>query len=156
MKPVPALLIGVLACFPLASAFAHHSTSAEFDTSRAVAVAGTVCSVEISNPHNHIYVHVKLANGQAETWKMELPGAARMTQQGVPKDTFKPGETVTIQAFASKAQPVYDPAKGAIYSACINFPANTLRVGHVREATLAGGKQVQISDQWPETITIRQ
>jgi hypothetical protein len=156
MKPLMVVIRMILVCFASFSALAHHSTSAEFDMSKAVAITGTICSAELSNPHTHIYVHIRLANGQTETWKLEFPGAGRMTNQGVPRDTFKPGETVTIQAYASKAQSVFDPAKGAIYSACTNYPANTLRVGHIREATLAGGKQVQISDQWPETITIRQ
>jgi Family of unknown function (DUF6152) len=154
MKPLPVLLIGILVC--LSPAFAHHSTSAEFDMSKTVAMTGTICGAEFSNPHTHIYVHFTLANGQVETWKLELPGMARMGTQGVNRDTFKPGESVTVQAYPSKAKPSFDSVKGLIYSACPNHPANTLGLGHVRQATLANGKQVQISDQWPETITVRQ
>jgi hypothetical protein len=79
-----------------------------------------------------------------------------MTNQGVPKENFKPGESITIQACASKANPSFDPAKGAFYSGCTTYLANTLRVGHVREATVAGGKQIQISDEWPSTVMMRQ
>ena len=105
MKRLPALLAGIVVSFPFPSAYAHHSTSAEFDMSKTVAITGTICGGEFSNPHSYIYVHVRLANGPAETWKLELPGAARMTQQTVPKETFKPGESITIQAYASKAKP---------------------------------------------------
>jgi len=160
MKPkwafVALLAIG-LVCFASTPAIAHHSTSAEFDTSKTVTITGTICSAEFSNPHSYVYVHVRLPKDQTETWKLEMLGASRMTDQGVPRETFKPGESITIQAYPSKKQAfLSDPAQRAVYGACTEYPANTLRVGHVREATVTGGKQIQFSDETPGTVTIRQ
>jgi hypothetical protein len=156
MKPVVAFIVTILVCVASTPAIAHHSTSAEFDLSKTVAITGTICSAEFSNPHSYVYVHVKLPKDQTETWKLEMLGASRMTDQGVPRETFKPGESITIQAYPSKKQAfLSDPAQRAVYGACTDYPANALRVGHVREATLTGGKQIQFSDDTPGTVTIR-
>jgi len=156
MKPIIAGITTILVGLTSIPAFAHHSMSAEFDTWKTAAITGTICSAELSNPHSYIYVHVKLANGQSETWKLELPGAARMTSQGVAKETFKAGDAITIQAYPSKTPAAGNATQSAIYSACTASPANALRVGHVRKAALSSGKHLTVSDVWPETVTVRQ
>jgi hypothetical protein len=154
MKKVLSFLTVMLTL--VAPVSAHHSMSAEFDISRSVTFKGTICSVEFSNPHSHIYVHVKLDNGRAETWMLELPAQHRFKAQGVPSEDFKPGASITILAYPSKTQPTFDSAQGVFYRTCTTYLANALRTGHVREATLSTGKVLQISDTWPETITVRQ
>ena len=154
MKKALAVLIAVFTL--VVPVFAHHSMSAEFDISKSVRFTGTICSVEFTNPHSHIYVHVKLDNGRAETWMLELPAPHRFKAQGVPSTDFKPGASITIQAYPSKTQPAFDSAQGVFYRTCTTYLANTLRTGHVREANLSTGKVIQISDTWPETITVRQ
>ena len=154
MKKILAILTVMLTL--VAPVSAHHSMSSEFDISKSVRFTGTICSIEIGNPHSHLYVHVRGSNGQSETWMLELPAAHRFKAQGVPSDDFKPGASVTIQTYPSKTQPAFNSAQGAFYRGCSTYLSNFLRTGHVREATLSSGKQLQISDTWPETITIRQ
>jgi hypothetical protein len=135
----------------------HHSVSVEFDTSKSVAIRGTVCSIQASNPHSYLYVYARLSNGQTETWKLELPAPNRFgfpsTVQG--KDLLKAGEAIAIQANPSRTPSTPSVGASLIYSACPSQPANSLQSGYAREITLSDGKQVRISEEQPATVSVR-
>jgi len=58
----------LLASAPL---WAHHSFSAEFDSSRPVKLRGTVTQWELVNPHSWIHVDVKNEDGTVTNWMIE-------------------------------------------------------------------------------------
>ena len=66
---VLAVLMGILAAIPV---FAHHSFSAEFDSTKVVTLTGTVTKVEWANPHARIYLDVKDDKGMIVNWDFEM------------------------------------------------------------------------------------
>jgi hypothetical protein len=52
-------------------ALAHHSFSAEFDSTKQVTLDGQVVMMEWVNPHSWLHIDVKKADGTTERWKVE-------------------------------------------------------------------------------------
>ena len=96
-----ALGIGVLvAAAPLV---AHHSVSAEFDTTKTIKLVGKVKEVNWGNPH--IYTSVETTDpdtGKPTVFKVEGGAPNALFRQGWRKDTLKIGETVTVTGNRAK------------------------------------------------------
>jgi len=136
---------------------AHHSIAAEFDTSKSVAVKGTVCSAEFSNPHSHLFVNVKADNGKAETWIIELSGTAQLKAAGViVKDVFNTGDPIQIEAYPARTLAIPDAEATLFVGGCPTFLANVIRKGHAKELTLANGKQIRFDDANLAVTVVRQ
>lgn len=75
--------------------FAHHSNVA-FDATKRVTVTGTVTEWFWANPHCLLSLDVKDANGQVVTWVAETQAPPNMIPFGWSKQSFKPGDQVTI------------------------------------------------------------
>ena len=144
--------LGIAALASLAAA--HHSISAEFDTSQTVTFNGTICSVEFYNPHSYLNVHVKLPNGQAETWRLQLVAPHLLAKGGLFMDSFKPGDSIAVEANASKTAPSQSSTQSLFYSVCTTYLANSLRSGYAREMTLSSGKQVAFGVEPPVMVTV--
>jgi hypothetical protein len=100
-KCLGALLVLVLflACVPV---FAHHSFAAEFDIKQPITLNGVVTRVEWMNPHIYLYVDVKDANGKTVNWSVEGAPPNTLYRLGWRKDSLKPSDPVTIDAFKAK------------------------------------------------------
>lgn len=92
-------LLGLLSIsIPL---FAHHGT-ASYDTTKTVTVKGTVTAYIWSNPHVLLKVDAKDSNGETAHWIIEAQNPLSQTQVGWTKDTFKPGDEVTVEVVQAK------------------------------------------------------
>lgn len=88
-----AALLGVLLLtVPL---FAHHSTSM-FNMATPVTLTGVVKEFQWTNPHTHIVLEVKGADGKMEEWLVEIHSTAIMMRRGYSHNTFKTGDTITV------------------------------------------------------------
>jgi Family of unknown function (DUF6152) len=101
MKATLAALIAGLLVAPML-AMAHHAFAAEFDSTKAVTVKGTVNKVEWTNPHIWIYVDTKDESGAVVRWQCEGGSPNTLTRQGWSRDSLKAGEQVTIEGFRAK------------------------------------------------------
>ena len=81
---------------------AHHSISAEFDTSKTFSVKGTLTKIEWVNPHTYIYVDSKDDKGTTVAYSFEAGPPGNLRRAGVLKTMFTVGDPVTIDAYASK------------------------------------------------------
>ena len=77
--------------------FAHHSNAA-FDAAKRTTVTGTVTEWFWANPHCLLSLDVTEANGQVVRWIVETQAPPNMIPFGWSKQSFKPGDTVTVTA----------------------------------------------------------
>ena len=101
-----------VAVFMLAatSALAHHGFSM-FDLQKDVTYTGTVVEYNWENPHTHIIVKVEPGTADPSTvgtWDIECQSIAIMFRQGWTKESYKPGDKITVVA-----HPLKNGMKGA-------------------------------------------
>jgi hypothetical protein len=96
---------------------AHHGGAA-YDVGKSLTLKGTVTQWYYSNPHCLLTFEVKGEDGTVVTWIAETQGPSIMFPAGYRRDTFKPGDEVTV---------TLDPAK------------NGRPVGHIRQVVTAAG-----------------
>lgn len=85
-----------------ASAYAHHSFSAEYDNSKSITVKGKFTQMDWVNPHSWIHVDVVMPDGKMMKWSAETPPPNVLYRQGWRKDTLKAGQEVEVRGFAAK------------------------------------------------------
>jgi hypothetical protein len=76
---------------------AHHSETAEYDSSKPVKVTGTIKKVEWQNPHVWFYVDVKDESGKITTWGFSGAPPGSLMRRGVTKDALKVGAVVNVE-----------------------------------------------------------
>lgn len=82
-------------------AYAHHS-SAIYDLERAVTLEGVVTEYEWANPHVYLFVDTGGDGGETAVWEIEASPPSLMVLRGWSRDTFSPGDRVTVEGFAGK------------------------------------------------------
>ena len=74
---------------------AHHG-AASFDTTKRLTLKGTVVEWFWANPHCFLRFDVKDDNGEVAHWVVETQSGPNIIPEGFAKDTFKPGDVVTV------------------------------------------------------------
>jgi len=95
--------LGLLATAPL---LAHHSFSAEYDSSKVLTLTGKVTQFDWVNPHSWIYIEVTNPDGTKTLWKGETPPVNVLYRNGWTKPMTEEmvikGEIVTLRGPAAK------------------------------------------------------
>ena len=88
-------------------ATAHHSHGNYTDTF--IDLQGTVKEVHLLNPHSWVYMDVRNASGQLQTWAIEATNKIGLERIGVTADTIKAGDTVKV-----RCHPLRDGSRGCL------------------------------------------
>jgi hypothetical protein len=91
------LLIVLIIVAVAAPVFAHHSETAEYDSTKPVKVTGTIKKVEWQNPHIWFYVDVKDEKGNTTTWGFSGAPPGSLLRRGITKDALKIGAVVNVE-----------------------------------------------------------
>ena len=88
---------GLMLSYALAlPALAHHA-NAMYDHSKTVSVTGKVTRYQFINPHVGLWIDVEGQDGKVVQWSAEFQGILDLYRNfGWNKETFKPGDTVTV------------------------------------------------------------
>lgn len=105
MTRKPLGVFSVVALTLLVSAIpvrAHHSVTAEFDSSKPFTVKATITKIEWVNPHIYMYADVKDETGAVTPYSFEGGPPGNLRRSGVLKTMFNVGDVVTIEAYIAK------------------------------------------------------
>jgi hypothetical protein len=90
-----ASLAGAVLLITSITAVAHHSVSAEFDTTKRVTFTGTVKKIDWMNPHIYTHVEVKESDGKVLVYKVEGGAPNSLYRQGIRPEQLPAGTVVT-------------------------------------------------------------
>jgi len=97
---MPAVTLATLGA--AATASAHHSFAAEFDSNRPVELTGKVVRMEWINPHSWIHLEVVNDAGETETWMIEGGAPNALLRRGFNRNSLPAGTEISVQGFQAK------------------------------------------------------
>jgi len=104
------------AALPIA---AHHSWTATYLEDQTVSVEGEIVELAYQNPHAWVHVSSRDTSGRMQTVGAEWASPSRLSQQGVTRETLKPGDRVILTG-----SPDRDPAAYRMHLKRIERPAD--------------------------------
>lgn len=96
-----ALSLGFLFVLSTSVSIAHHSF-AMFDDTKELALVGVVKEFQWTNPHTWIQLNVADESGTLVEWSIEGGSPGTLSRQGWTKNTFRPGDKVSIKVHPMK------------------------------------------------------
>jgi Family of unknown function (DUF6152) len=81
---------------------AHHSFSAEYDSTQPVKLTGTVTKVEWTNPHIWFFVDVKDDQGRVTSWAFSGGPPGVLQRRGISKSALKTGDVIVVEGFRAR------------------------------------------------------
>lgn len=97
-----AVISGIGILLTVAPLWAHHSFSAEFDSSRPIKLHGTVTQWELVNPHSWIHLDVKNEDGTVSNWMIEGGSPNALLRLGFTKRSLPPGTELFVEGYQAK------------------------------------------------------
>ena len=91
--PLTVLAVALLFSGPT---FAHHSFAATYFEDKTAKIEGTLVQFLFRNPHSFVHVEVRGENGTTERWAVEWGGGGQLANQGITRETLKPGDQVIV------------------------------------------------------------
>jgi hypothetical protein len=98
------VLFGALAlCCPFGVLSAHHSFATHYDATKSTQLSGKVARFDFRSPHSFLFVDVESASGEVTQYEVELHSVPVLTRMGFSKDTFRPGDHITVNAWPNRS-----------------------------------------------------
>ena len=99
LKVVASVGMLMAAALPLA---AHHSFSAEFDSTKPITLEGKVVEMEWVNPHSWLVIDVPKPDGTVERWRLEGGSPSVLLRLGWNRNSLPAGTKIKVTAFQAK------------------------------------------------------
>jgi hypothetical protein len=87
--------------------FAHHSYSATYDVRQKITLEGKLVQFVFKNPHSFVTVQAPDAKGVMRRWSLEWSGTTQLGNQGVTRESLKPGDEVVVVGNPSRVTGEY-------------------------------------------------
>jgi hypothetical protein len=100
-------------------AHAHHSFGAFYFEDQSVSIEGDLTEFRYVNPHAWVYIAARDNDGVSRQVGAEWANPSRLNQQGIRKDTLKPGDHVIITG-----SPAREPSEYKLHLKRIERPAD--------------------------------
>jgi len=139
-KMTTGCLAALVTLLSAGSLLAHHSL-ANYDTTKAVRVKGTIVQFNQMNPHSFIYLEERGADGQTRRWALEGPSVRQLVRSGFTKDVLKTGDVVEVCGYLPK-----EPIMWQIASADTNSTSLAGRLINAELLVMPDGKQQSWGD----------
>ena len=108
------LLLLALLCRPML-AQAHHST-ANFDTTKEVAISGTAIYFSFTNPHSFIDVKVPDGKGDVEQYKVFATSKVVLLRYGWKQGSVNPGDVISVVGHPDRQDPKFIYLKKIVFA----------------------------------------
>ena len=73
---------------------AHHASTPFYDDTKSVEAIGVVKEFVFRNPHAFLYVDEENADGEINSWEVEMGAAVSMANRGWTPETIKAGDQI--------------------------------------------------------------
>jgi len=97
-----AALICAGSMLPAIPAWAHHSFAASYDEQKKITIEGDVVAFDYRNPHAFVTLNVMDSEGKPVLWQAEWRSPVRLEQEGIAKDTIRPGDHILVSGSPGK------------------------------------------------------
>ena len=121
------LMFGFIAMLLGVSIHAHHSFAAHYFEEQSVTIQGELVEFEYKSPHAWVHVMVKDDKGDMQRFSAEWRNPNGLKQQGVSKDTLKPGDYLILTG-----SPGRNPADRKLHLKRIERPSDGWKSGNGR------------------------
>jgi hypothetical protein len=116
------LIVALAASVMSVRAGAHHSFGAVYFEDQTISIEGEVSEFRYVNPHVWVIISARDPDGVVRSFGAEWGNPARLTRQGIGKETLKPGDRVVVTGSPSR-----DPLEYTIHLKRIERPADGWR-----------------------------
>ena len=90
------IVLGIFTVAAIAAPVGAHHGTASFDTSKDLALKGTVTDWIWANPHCFLKFDAMDETGTVRNWAVEVSNPTDMTKRGWARSSFKVGDAVTV------------------------------------------------------------
>ena len=100
-RKLPGFLLAAFVLFAAAvPVLAHHAFGVVYDGSKCTDLKGTLTGLTWENPHAHIDVDVKEADGKTVSWHLEMVTPNALKRTGTTRQDFEAnmGKTINVRA----------------------------------------------------------
>jgi hypothetical protein len=101
------------------AAYAHHAFAAYYFEEQMISIEGDVVEIDYQNPHAWVHVAAPDSSGRLQKYGAEWSNPGRLSQQGVTRDTLRPGDRVIVTG-----SPARDPGAYRLHLKRIERPAD--------------------------------
>ena len=113
------LLAGVVLLAGGGRVFAHHSFSAEYDSTQKVELDGVVTQFVWRNPHSFMKIDVMEKDGTMKSWALEWGSTGQLSQAQITRTSLKPGDRILVTG-----EPARDPSAPRLLITTVKRPSD--------------------------------
>ena len=99
--------------------YGHHAFAAYYLEDQTISIEGNVVALDYQNPHAWLHVSALDSSGRVQKISGEWANPGRLSQQGITRETLRPGDRVIVTG-----SPARDPAVYRMHLKRIERPAD--------------------------------